>query len=241
MMSHASLPGAMWNKLCKEAFNTATKLDNLIAVEINGKVKARYEHVSEPVPKFAKKLQTWGEAGVVTTGKDGKIGDRGSTCIFVSYADNHDGDCYRMFNPKTNQVLITWDVTWLKQMYYSPSISTGDCKEPGVIIKLPQTEEMEAKGFDLDKESESIYMDESTAKVREDKNESMESDSGPDKTFEWTTVTRSDRTVQPVTRYIEEIGTTAAEINYFATLMELEDEESKNEFGLVDARHWWWI
>ena len=78
-------------------------------------------------------------------------------------------------------------------------------------------------------------MDKPTSEAVEDKNESMESDSGPAKTSEWTTVTRSGRTVQPATRYIEEIGTTAAEINYFATLMELEDEESKNECGLVGA------
>ena len=59
MMSHANLPGAMRNKLCKEAFNTATKLDNLIAIEINGKVKTRYEHFGNSIPKFAKKLRTW--------------------------------------------------------------------------------------------------------------------------------------------------------------------------------------
>ena len=32
MMSHANLPKEIRNKLCKEAFSTATKLDNLIAV-----------------------------------------------------------------------------------------------------------------------------------------------------------------------------------------------------------------
>ena len=38
-------------------------------------------------------LRTWGEAGVVMICKDGKTGG-----IFVRYADNHDADCYRMYN-----------------------------------------------------------------------------------------------------------------------------------------------
>ena len=101
-------------------------------------------------------MLTQGEAGVVMTGKDGETRDRGNTCIFVGYANNHGGDCYRMFNPESNRVLITRDVTWLKQMYYSPSTSTGDGKEPGVIIELLKSEEIEDKRFNLDEEFESI-------------------------------------------------------------------------------------
>ena len=61
-------------------------------------------------------------------------------------------------------------------MYYSPSTSGGDGKEPGVIIELPKSEEVGANEFDLDDEFETIQMDKSTSEAREDKNESMESD-----------------------------------------------------------------
>ena len=38
--------------------------------------------------------QTFGEAGVVTGGKNGKLGDRGIPMVFVEYAQNHSHDCY---------------------------------------------------------------------------------------------------------------------------------------------------
>jgi hypothetical protein len=38
----------------------------------------------------------WGEAGIIKTGKDGKIGDQEITGMFMGYASNHEGNCYRM-------------------------------------------------------------------------------------------------------------------------------------------------
>ena len=38
--------------------------------------------------------------------------------MFIGYALDHEGDCYRMWNPKTNRVHETRDVVWLKRMYY---------------------------------------------------------------------------------------------------------------------------
>ena len=138
MMRHANLPVKMCYKLCKEAFNTATKLDNLITVQVDGKVKTRYEHFGE----LARMLRTWGKAGVVMTGKDGKTGDQGCTCIFVGYADNHDADCYRMYNPET-QVSETRDVTWLKRMYYTTARADLNNVEPGIILELESSDENE--------------------------------------------------------------------------------------------------
>ena len=40
----------------------------------------------------AKIKKTWGEAGTVKTGKDGKLGDRGVTMIFVGFANKHGPD-----------------------------------------------------------------------------------------------------------------------------------------------------
>jgi hypothetical protein len=50
--------------------------------------------------------------------KDGKTGDRGVTSMFVGYASNHEGDCYRMWNPKTKKISKTRDVAFLDRMFF---------------------------------------------------------------------------------------------------------------------------
>ena len=89
-MSHANLPVEMHYKLCKEAFNTATKLNNLIAVEVDGKVKT-----------ICKDAQNLGRGWISNNWQRWKAGDKGCTCIFVGYAENHDVGCCRMYNPET--------------------------------------------------------------------------------------------------------------------------------------------
>ena len=96
-----------------------TALDNLIPVTWNGITKTRYEHAGFKIPKFVKHLRTFGEAGVVKNGRDGKVGDRGITMVFVGYADGHTGNCYNMYNPVTSRVCETWDIIWCGRMYFT--------------------------------------------------------------------------------------------------------------------------
>jgi hypothetical protein len=44
---------------------------------------------------------------IVKNGKDGKVGDRGITMVFVGYADGHARNCYRMYNPVTTRLCVT--------------------------------------------------------------------------------------------------------------------------------------
>ncbi len=81
---------------------TVTALDNLIPVTWNGKTLTWYEHAGHEFPKFVKYLRTFGEAEIVKDKKDGKVGDRGITMMFVGYANSHPGNCYRMYNPVTS-------------------------------------------------------------------------------------------------------------------------------------------
>ncbi len=37
--------------------------------------------------------------------------------MFVGYASNHEGDCYRIWNPKTKKISETRDVVFLKRMF----------------------------------------------------------------------------------------------------------------------------
>jgi hypothetical protein len=116
--------------LCKEAFKTATSLDGLTVIKLDGVEKTRYEHWCGQLPKFAKHLSTWGEAGTVTlkNKRTGKLSDRVMQCIFVGYAANHEGDCDCMWDPTTSHVHVTRDIIWLKCMFYvhSPKLGPND-------------------------------------------------------------------------------------------------------------------
>jgi hypothetical protein len=55
--------------------------------------------------------------------------------MFISYTDDHDGDVYRMWNPKTERVHITRDVIWMKQ-----TIFTKGVEEPIIEVNNDNTE-----------------------------------------------------------------------------------------------------
>jgi hypothetical protein len=38
--------------------------------------------------------------------------------MFVGYASNHEGDCYRMWNPNTKKVSKTRDVVFLNRIFF---------------------------------------------------------------------------------------------------------------------------
>ena len=100
-------------RLFAEAANTVTQLDWLQSVTIGDVTKTRVEHYGMQVPKFAKYLRTWGEAGTVKSGKVGKLGNRGITMMMVGYANYHEGDVYRMLNLETGRVTETRAIIWL--------------------------------------------------------------------------------------------------------------------------------
>ena len=39
--------------------------------------------------------------------------------MFVGYAKDHAGNCYRMYNPATSRIHTSRDVKWLGRMYYN--------------------------------------------------------------------------------------------------------------------------
>eukprot|EP00957_Ditylum_brightwellii_P008282 626447-Ditylum_brightwellii.AAC.1 len=109
-------------KLFREAFTCATMLNWLAIVTINGMTKTRVEHWNGLLPRWVHALQTWGKAGVVKTNKKTtiKMKPHGVTCMMSGYAVNHIDRVYHMWNPKTNRVLVSQDVMWLKWMYFQP-------------------------------------------------------------------------------------------------------------------------
>ena len=95
-MEAAHVPAELQGQVVVEALKCATQLDGLRVVEIKGKKQTRDTHVHGKNPKWAMNMQTWGEAGVVKEGKDGKTGNRGINMMFVGYPLNQEEDSYRM-------------------------------------------------------------------------------------------------------------------------------------------------
>ena len=46
--------------------------------------------------------------------------------MMVGYAGDHDGDCYKMLNMNTKQILQSRDVTWLGQNYFMTKNSDNE-------------------------------------------------------------------------------------------------------------------
>ena len=42
-----------------------------------------------------------------------KLGNRGKTCMFVGYAEDHSGDVYKFLNIHTKRIIMSRDVRWL--------------------------------------------------------------------------------------------------------------------------------
>ncbi len=101
-------------KLAKECLSLVNKNCNLAVIEFNNQQLTRYKAADQEIPQWTKSLRSFGEAGVVKIGKNGKLGDRRVTCIFVNYANKHSSDCYQMYNPKSRYSMAEQNVL-LKQ------------------------------------------------------------------------------------------------------------------------------
>jgi hypothetical protein len=138
----ANVPMTIQYKLFPKAFEYATDTDGLQVTTINGLTLTRYEHFCGKNPKFAQHLHTWGKAGTVKTKTKTtpKIANRGVQCSIIGYAKDHIGACYKMWNPKTSGVHSTWDVIWLRRMFYAaPEAVPEIALEPddAIIIVTP--------------------------------------------------------------------------------------------------------
>jgi hypothetical protein len=141
MMARANIPEDIRYKVWTAAFKTATLLDGLLPIEVNGVTESRYVHWCGKNPGFAKHLRTWGEAGTVKTKTDTtpKVKDRGIPCMFIGYALDHPEDTYRMWNPETGGVHQTRDVIWMKRMFYEKKIRSNEIitQRDDILFKEP--------------------------------------------------------------------------------------------------------
>ena len=117
MMKQAGLSEELKYKLWAECAKTVTDLDGLL-ISKKGE-KSSFEKFFKDQQKFTSNLHSFGEIGIVLAKKKikSKLADRGFAALFVGYAENHAGDVFKMFNPKTFKVTLTRDVRFLGKYY----------------------------------------------------------------------------------------------------------------------------
>jgi hypothetical protein len=176
IMADANLPLNFRYRLYPEVIRTAAKLDSLLVINIRGIEKTTFQFFNnDKEPRWASKLRTWGEAGVVKL-KDlatAKLEDHGRTCMFVGYAADHSADCYRMWDPLTSRLHVSRDVVWLRRMFFTKKVLGDD----ELVVVIPQVSDpgetcvTTGEGFDesdTDEESvEDIDGDEEQSELEE--------------------------------------------------------------------------
>ena len=126
MLIQAGLEPKYKEEFWCEVISTATKLDNIMVRPERTKPPHTLFYGEDA--KYARSLRTFGEMAVVAIheGKKmrSKLDNRGKTCIFVGYADDHTKDVYRFLNIHTKRIILSRDVRWLNIIWkrYKKSI-----------------------------------------------------------------------------------------------------------------------
>ena len=115
MLIQAGLESKYRGELWCEVISTATKLDDIMVRPERTKPPHTLFYGEDA--KYARSLRTFGEMAVIAIheGKKmrSKLHDRGKTCMFVGYADDHTKDVYRFLNIHTKRIILSRDVRWL--------------------------------------------------------------------------------------------------------------------------------
>ena len=98
-----------------EVISTATKLDNIMVRPERAKPPHTLFYGKDA--KYMKYMRTFGEMAVVAIHEGrkmrSKLDNRGKTCMFVEYAEDHAGDVYRFLSIHTKRIIMSRDVRWL--------------------------------------------------------------------------------------------------------------------------------
>ena len=119
MLIQAGLEPKYKEEFWCEVISTARKLDNIMVRPERTKPPHTLFYGEDA--KYARSLRTFGEMAVVAIheGKKmrSKLHNRGKTCMFVGYADDHTKDVNRFLNIYTKRIILSRDVRWLKILY----------------------------------------------------------------------------------------------------------------------------
>ena len=115
MLIQAGIESKYKGEFWCEVISTATKLDNIMVRPERTKPPHTLFYTEDA--KYTRSLRTFGEMAVIAIqeGKKmrSKLDDRGKTCMFVGYADDHTKDVYRFLSIHTRRIVLSRDVRWL--------------------------------------------------------------------------------------------------------------------------------
>jgi hypothetical protein len=121
-------------KLWPEAVKTATHLNNLMPVTIEGVTQTCWEHAGYKVHN-TKTLQMFGETGIIKDGKKGKVLNRQLTMMFVGYSEDHANSVFQMYNHVASRIAQTRDVIWMGRMFHTRR--DADLTQQQSIVTVP--------------------------------------------------------------------------------------------------------
>jgi hypothetical protein len=117
MLNSAGLKDQLRSGVWAECTLTVTFLSNITSFK-NQEI-CPYQLLYGCKPRLPASLRSFGEIGIVTT-KDkiqGKLNNRGTPCMFVSYSVHHTHDVYRMLNIETEMITNSCDIIRLNEMH----------------------------------------------------------------------------------------------------------------------------
>ena len=174
--------------------------------------------------------------------------------MMVGYAENHDGDVYRMWNPLTEHVHVTRDVIWLKQMMFQkrveedvphllPEVEDVPRLLPEVKAALVERSFQEAGAPETEPAAERDEVQEQETSDPEDEEEDEGAISQAEEPTQWVTATtRYGRASRLPSRFRQEMNAAAitgsAAKNYYALLYEEEEDEEEPSYWPVLEQDW---
>ena len=114
MMVQANFTQSAQTKFWAEAVSCANYLENL-TIKSNRELPELEIWTGKGIKKRVKYLVQFGRVGVANDKGNkvkAKMSERGNVIMMVGYAANHSAGVYRVYNPKTNRIVFSQDVTW---------------------------------------------------------------------------------------------------------------------------------
>ena len=135
MMINANLTGEAQKDFWAEAVACSAFIEDLV-IKAGRDTPALASWTATSVSKWVKHLVQFGRLAVVNKREkvSAKMKEKGFPAMMVGYALNHGAGTYRLFNPKTNRIIVSRDVKWMD--FKSKQLGAEfDIFEPGIEDK----------------------------------------------------------------------------------------------------------
>jgi hypothetical protein len=152
----------------------------------------------------------------------------------VGYCPDHGVGTYRMFDPNTNGVHLSRDVTWLRRKFYSSLLAAGE----GEVLNPTTAVPAGVSPTEATRQAAPDDQDQTEEDVGEDEDEDVEDVIPADETTTHTT-TRSGRIVKLPSYLRDDYETSHVSVDYTITLTQAEERyfQVMSEFGFDCVDH----